>query len=96
MLMLVGFLLNVIGLVQVAIAFYAVSVLFHLVTLPVEFNASRRALDYMTEIGIVEEEKAGAGAVLRACALTYVATALISIIYLVYLIIRRGGGRRRR
>ena len=96
LLMLVGFLLNVIGLVQVAIAFYAVSVLFHLVTLPVEFNASRRALDYMTEIGIVEEEKAGAGSVLRACALTYVATALISIIYLVYLIIRRGGGRRRR
>lgn len=89
LIMVVGFLLNVAGLVYLALAFYAVAVVFHLVTLPVEFNASRRGLEYMAEIGIVEEEKAGAGAVLRACALTYVAAALISIISLISLIIRR-------
>ena len=91
LIMIVGFLLNVAGLVYLSIAFYAVAVVFHLVTLPVEFNASRRGLDYLTEIGVVEEEKAGAGAVLRACALTYVAAALISIISLISLILRRAG-----
>jgi len=93
--LLIGLLLNVAGLVYLAIAFYAVAVVFHLVTLPVELNASKRGLEYMTEIGISEEEKAGARSVLRACALTYVATALISIIYLVYLIVRRAGRMKR-
>ena len=76
------------GLIDLALIFYAVSVVFHAVTLPVEFNASRRALDYMTEIGIPEEERSGASAVLRACAMTYVATALMSVIYLLYRAIR--------
>ncbi|HAM15716.1 MAG TPA: peptidase, partial [Eggerthellaceae bacterium] len=86
--LLIGVLLNVAGLVDLALIFYAVSVVFHAITLPVEFNASRRALDYLTEIGVAEEEKSGAGAVLRACALTYVATALISAIYLLYRAVR--------
>ena len=79
------------GLVYLAIAFYAVAVVFHLVTLPVELDASRRALEYMQEIGLPEEEQAGARTALRACALTYVAAALVSIIGLIYLIIRRAG-----
>ena len=86
--LMIGVLLNVAGLVDLALIFYAVSVVFHLVTLPVEFNASRRGLEYMTEIGIVEEEVAGARAVLRACAMTYVAVALMSAIYLLYRAIR--------
>lgn len=86
--LVIGVFLNVAGLVDLALIFYAVSVVFHLVTLPVEFNASRRGLEYLDEIGVSEEEKAGAQAVLRACALTYVATALISAIYLVYRAIR--------
>ena len=88
LILIIGVVLNVTGLVDLALIFYAVSVVFHAITLPVEFNASRRALDYMTEIGIPEEEKAGVQAVLRACALTYVATALISVIYLLYRAIR--------
>ena len=88
LILLVGVVLNVAGLVDLALVFYAVSLVFHVVTLPVEFNASRRGLEYMTEIGIVEEEKAGARSVLRACAMTYVAVALISAIYLLYRAIR--------
>lgn len=88
LILIIGVLLNVVGLVDLALAFYAVSVVFHAITLPVEFNASRRALEYMTEIGIVEGEMTGARAVLRSCAMTYVATALISAIYLLYRAIR--------
>ena len=51
-LLLVGIFLNMAGLVTLAIVFYAFAVLFQIVTLPVEFNASRRALSYMAETGI--------------------------------------------
>ena len=88
LILFVGVLLNVVGLIDLALIFYAVSVVFHLVTLPVEFNASRRGLEYMTEIGIADEEITGARAVLRACAMTYVAVALMSAIYLLYRAIR--------
>lgn len=88
LILIFGVLLNVAGLVDLALVFYAVSVVFHVVTLPVEFNASRRGLEYMAEIGIAEEEKAGARTVLRAAALTYVAVALMSAIYLLYRAIR--------
>ena len=84
--LMIGMLLGMMGLVDLAIAFYAVAVVFHLVTLPVELDASKRGLKYMEEIGIVEQERNGAKTVLRACALTYVAAALISIINLLYLI----------
>ena len=85
LILLVGVLLGVAGLIDLAIAFYAVAVVFHIVTLPVEFNASRRGLEYMETVGIVEQERNGAKSVLRACALTYVAAALISAINLLYL-----------
>ena len=88
LILMIGVLLNVVGLIDLALVFYAVSVVFHLVTLPVEFNASRRGLEYMTEIGIAQDEVAGARAVLRACAMTYVAVALMSAIYLLYRAIR--------
>jgi len=68
---------------------YAVVVLFQLVTLPVEFNASRRAMVYMGEIGLAQQEQAGAWNVLRACALTYVAAALTSILQLLWLLGQR-------
>lgn len=73
-------------MINLAIVFYAFAVVFQLVTLPVEFNASRRGLRYMEEIGIFEGEREGAWKVLRACALTYVAAALISILNLLYLL----------
>lgn len=82
-----GLLFNWLGLVQLAIAFYAFSVIFQLVTLPVEINASRRAVQYLGSAGTGLDEK-GARQVLTAAALTYVAAALVSIIQLLYLLSR--------
>jgi Zn-dependent membrane protease YugP len=87
--LLAGIILNVVGLVDLAIILYAVAVLFQIVTLPVEFNASRRAMAYMQSTGIPGGEQAGAWNVLRACALTYVAAALVSILQLLYLLSAR-------
>ena len=88
-LLLAGIILNFAGLITLAIIFYACAVVFQIVTLPVEFNASRRALDYMNMTGVSSEEKRGASSVLRACALTYVAAALTSILQLLWLLSRR-------
>lgn len=96
-LLLVGIFLNIMQLVWLAIIFYAFAVLFQIVTLPVEFNASRRALAYITgtSSGAVNASSmalavpgdgsaAGARSVLRAAALTYVAAALTSVMQLLY------------
>jgi len=73
-------------MIDIAIVMYACVVLFQIITLPVEFNASHRAMDYMKSIGMPEAEAAGSFSVLRACALTYVAAALASLLQLVYLL----------
>ena len=66
--------------VNLGIAFFAVTTLFAIVTLPVEFNASRRAMDVLKGEGLlVGEELKGASKVLQAAALTYVASAAVSI-----------------
>lgn len=83
-LILAGVFFELSGLAWAGIAFYACAVLFHIVTLPVEFDASRRGLAYMRETGAFQGDIEGASAVLRACALTYVAAALISVIELMY------------
>lgn len=68
--------------VYAGIALYGLSSLFMLVTLPVEYNASRRAKKMLVEDGILEEsEMEGARKVLSAAALTYVASLLVSLIY---------------
>jgi hypothetical protein len=82
----IGLILNVAGLVWLAIIMYAVVVVFQLATLPVEFNASRRAMAYMGSIGLPAQERKGAFDVLRACALTYLAAALTSILQLLWLL----------
>lgn len=87
--LLAGIMLNLVGLVDLAIVLYAVAVLFQIVTLPVEFDASKRAMAYMSQTGIPGGEQAGAWSVLRACAFTYVAAALISILQLLYLLSAR-------
>lgn len=84
--LIAGVFLNMIGLVDLAILFYAFAVLFQIVTLPVELNASHRAQAYITELGVPQFESKGSFKVLRACALTYVAAALISIMNLLYLL----------
>jgi hypothetical protein len=74
------------GLVHLAVILFAFSVLFQLVTLPVEFDASRRALAYLKSAGYDDTVLRGARQVLTAAALTYVAAALVSIMQLVYLL----------
>ncbi len=84
--LLIGIFLTSQGLITLAIIMYAVVVLFQVVTLPVEFNASRRAMAYMDTIGLPQRERSGSFDVLRACAFTSVAAALTSALYLVYLL----------
>ena len=84
--LLAGIVMNMFQLIDVAIICYAAVVLFQIVTLPVEFNASHRAMDYMKSINMPQAEVAGSFSVLRACALTYVAAALASLLQLVYLL----------
>ena len=88
-----GFMLQLFGLAWVGVILFASVLLFHVVTLPVEFDASRRALKLIDEYGILQgEENRGARAVLQAAALTYVATAftaLLNLMYYVLLLLRR-------
>lgn len=79
---------------------YGLSTLFMLVTLPVEFDASRRARKMLVEEGILtEEESVGAAKVLNAAALTYVAALATSLVYFLrfalWVLLLFGGGRRR-
>jgi uncharacterized protein len=78
---------------NVAIGLFALVVLFQIITLPVEFNASNRARAVLAETGIVsnEAERDGVNRVLGAAAMTYVAGALTSIATLIYLLYRRRG-----
>ena len=75
-------------LVYIGIALFSLSVLFWLITLPVEFDASNRAIRMLTEGGYVtESERSGVKAVLNAAALTYVASAVTSLLSLLRLLI---------
>ena len=88
-LLILGIIMNIAGLTTLAIIMYAVVVLFQLVTLPVEFNASHRAMTYMKQVNLAAAERTGSWNVLRACALTYVAAALTSILQLLWLLGQR-------
>ncbi len=93
----VGFALQATSMVMVGVVLFSAAVLFTLVTLPVEFDASRRAVVALKELGIVTAREAqGSAAVLNAAALTYVAAAVSAILQLLYFLFRAGlmGGRR--
>lgn len=86
-LILVGFFANLFMLVQIGIAIFMVAVLFQIVTLPVEINASKRALIQLEDYGILEESEIDKGkSVLKAAALTYIASTLVAITQLIRLI----------
>ena len=69
----------------------AAVILFHTITLPVEFNASGRALKQMDRLGIItEEENTGAKKVLRAAAMTYVAALATAVANLLRMLAIRG------
>jgi len=84
------------GLVYLGIACFSLSLVFQLVTLPVEFNASRRAMDTIESSGILtEEEQRGARKTLKAAAMTYVAATAVALAQVVRLLVLFGGRRRR-
>ena len=84
-LLLAGFIFQITGLAAVAVILFAVVVLFQLVTLPVEYDASGRAKQQLASLGLVSSAEAnGAGQVLSAAALTYVAAALAALSQLAY------------
>ena len=76
------------SLLGIGIALMAVGVLFQVVTLPVEFNASNRAMNQIVELGIIRnEEEPAARKVLNAAALTYVAAAAVAVLELARLLL---------
>ncbi|HJS74605.1 MAG TPA: zinc metallopeptidase [Vicinamibacteria bacterium] len=94
--MMAGFLFGSLGLVKLGILLFVGVVVFQIVTLPVELNASSRAKQMVYESGFVtESERGGVSKVLSAAAMTYVAAALTSIATLLYYLMRAGllGGR---
>ena len=101
-LILIGILLSALGnvsytFVYLGIAAFSLSLVFQLVTLPVEFNASRRAMEAIESANILtEEEQRGARKTLKAAAMTYVAATAVSLAQLLRLILIFGGRSRRR
>ena len=86
----IGLFMEVPFLFQIGLILFVAAVLFYLITLPVEFNASKRALTGLDEYGVLsEEELKGAKKVLSAAAMTYVASALMAIANLLRLIFLR-------
>lgn len=100
-LILLGIVLSFLGnfsyaLVYLGIVCFGLSLVFQLVTLPVEFNASRRAIRAIDDNAILtQQELAGAKKTLKAAAMTYVAATAVSLAQLLRLIVLFGGRRRR-
>lgn len=94
-LILLGILFGLTGFLDLGIIFFSFSLLFQLITLPVEFNASARALRILDDSNMLyDEELKGAKKVLSAAAMTYVAAVIASLLSLLRLIILFGGRRR--
>ncbi len=90
-LFILGFFLRTPFLMDLGILFYAAVVAFHVITLPVEFNASSRALVQLQSHGfLAPQEVDGARKVLNAAALTYVAATAMALMQLIRLLILRG------
>lgn len=76
---------------NIGVIFFIVVVLFHTVTLPVELNASRRAVKQLLDLGIIEEDEVkGARAVLSAAAMTYIAALATAVANLIRILLLRG------
>jgi Zn-dependent membrane protease YugP len=89
--MIVGFFLTSQTTILIGAALFSLVVLFQIVTLPVEFDASARAKREVVAQGILyPEEQVGVNRVLNAAAMTYVAAAVSSILTLLYYLMRAG------
>ena len=92
---LIGLLLGFTGFLDLGIILFSFSLIFQLITLPVEFNASSRALQILGDSNMLyDDELKGAKKVLSAAAMTYVAAAISTLLSLLRLIILFGGRRR--
>ncbi len=94
---LFGMFINSVGMIQIGALVFLAAVAFSLITLPVEWNATARAKALMVSSGIVNyQEAVGAGRVLNAAFMTYVAAAVSALLTLLYYLMRAGllGGRR--
>ncbi len=90
-LLIIGFIFMSRSLIMAGVVFFSLAVLFQLVTLPVEFDASARALKVLPATGILTDtEVRGARKVLSAAAMTYVAAAAAAILQLLYFMLRAG------
>ena len=94
-LILIGMLASIPGLLLAGIVFMAAAVLFQVITLPVEFNASSRAMDQLVSAGVIRnDEERETKKVLSAAAMTYVAAALVAVLELVRLLLMYTGMRK--
>ena len=86
----IGLILNMTGLIWLGVVFFTAVVIFQLVTLPTEINASSRAKAVLASTGIATgpDEQAGVAKVLDAAALTYIAALIASALQLLYMILR--------
>lgn len=90
-----GLIFNAAALIKIGLLFFFFAVVFQLVTLPVEFNASNRAIDAIAATRILtEDELPGAQKTLSAAALTYVAALLVALAQFLRLLLLFGGRRR--
>jgi Zn-dependent membrane protease YugP len=97
LMMLFGLMMSWAGLMYLGMILFSAVLLFQLVTLPVEFNASSRAKTLLVNRGIItERERVGVDKVLNAAAMTYVAAVVSTLLTLLYFLLRSGllGGRR--
>lgn len=86
--LVLGFILGAIGLIDLAILLLCISLLFQLVTLPVEFNASNRAKKQLQKIGLIyNNDEKGVNKMLKAAAYTYVASFLASALQILRLMV---------
>lgn len=89
-LIMAGMFFGAAGLMNIGILFFAGAVLFQIVTLPVEFNASSRAMAILSQGYLANDEVRSARKVLNAAAMTYVATAATALLQLASMLLMRG------
>ncbi len=86
--LLFGLIFNMTGLMWIGVFFFGMMVLFSVLTIPVEFNASNRGMQLLDDAGLLtsDEDRKGARKVLTAAGLTYIAAAVTSVLQLLYYI----------
>jgi uncharacterized protein len=85
---ILGFVLRIPGMITIAIVIFAIIALFQIITLPVEFDASRRAKEQLIKLGLIRgEEQRGVSKVLNAAAMTYVAAMITAVLQLLQFIL---------